>query len=309
MLRTLRRLAPLLALLAAGCSEASPTASMEDASAPQTPDAGGVADAAPAEDASQDAAPLPVVYGSSKGSGGITCTTTVDLGGGRSYCKAKISGVELRFASAPAAATGPSRLVIYVHGDGARAYTSDGAMKALLPWADAHQARVLAVLAPNGCAWWQTPTHDCATTTEEPDTGANATAFEAVLQALRGGYDIADGPTFYYGSSGGSIFLSKLFFPRFGKTYPGAYAMNCGGEVPPASAYSWDPKDARSRGETKFWFTYGDQDFLKDAAHATAGYFLSLGFPTDEKIIPGATHCAFDAHGRSKEVFSAYLGE
>lgn len=304
-----RRVLPVFALLVAGCSDGAPAATVSDASMLQTPDGGVGIDDAAVEDAASDAPVAPVVYGSSKGAGGLPCTSTVDLGSGRNYCKATVSGVEFRFANAPPSASGPARLVIYVHGDGARAYTSDGAMKALLPWADAHQARVLAVLAPNGCAWWQTAAHDCSSAVEEPDTGANAIAFEAVLKALRSGYDIADGPTFYYGSSGGSIFLSKLFFPRFGKTYPGAYAMNCGGEVPPASAYSWDPKDARSRGETKFWFTYGDQDFLKDAAHATVGYFGGLGFPTDEKVLPGATHCAFDAHGRSKEVFSAYLGE
>ena len=34
-----------------------------------------------------------------------------------------------------------------------------------------------------------------------------------------------------------------------------------------------------------------------------------LRFPVDEKIIAGATHCAFDGHGRAKEVWSAFLGE
>ncbi len=222
-------------------------------------------------------------------------------------------GGDLPDASPPDAApgeNGPVSLAIYVHGDGAAAYKSNGAMKALLPWADLRHVRVLAVLAPNGCAWWQKPTHDCASAIEEPDTtGENTVAFEAVLAEIRARYDINFDPTFYYGSSGGTIFLAGSFLPRYGNVHPGAFAMNCGGTQHKKSDFTWNPDDAAARGSTKLWFTYGDKDFLKDDAHASSVFYSDLGFPVDEKIIPDATHCAFDGHGRAKEVWSEFLGE
>jgi hypothetical protein len=166
------------------------------------------------------------------------------------------------------------------------------------------------VVAPNGCAWWQKPTHDCASAVEEPDTtGENAVAFEAVLAEIRARYDINLDPTFYYGSSGGTIFLAGSFIPRYGNVYPGAFAMNCGGTAQNKADFTWNPDDAAARGSTKLWFTYGDQDFLEDDAHTSAVFYAGLGFPVDEKIIADATHCAFDGHGRAKEVWSEYLGE
>ena len=225
---------------------------------------------------------------------------------GRAYCETTVSGVQLRFADARA--PGPSSLVIYLHGDGARAYTSDGAMKALLAWADANGARVLAALAPNGCAWWQKPSHVCSATIEErDDAGENAVALDSVFRELKARYDIKNGPVFFYGSSGGTIFLSRWFVPRFGDAYPGAYAMNCGGDAPAKSEFMWDVDSAARRADTRFYFTYGDRDFLADAARASVAAYASFGFATDEKVIAGADHCAFDAHARSAEVFTQYL--
>lgn len=267
-------------------------------------------DASPPDAGPPDASLPDAGLWSSKGTGGLVCSQTGDLGGGRTYCVSKIQGVELRLADAAPGESGPVSLAIYVHGDGAAAYKSNGAIKALLPWADLRHVRVLAVLAPNGCAWWQKPTHDCASAVEEPDTlGENTVAFEAVLKEIRARYDINFDPTFYYGSSGGTIFLAGAFLPRYGDIYPGAFAMNCGGTTHKKTDFTWNPDDAVARGSTKLWFTYGDQDFLKDDAHASAVFYSGLGFPVDEKIIPGATHCAFDGHGRAKEVWSEYLGE
>ncbi len=195
------------------------------------PDAGDPADAGPPDDAAPPDAGNPTDAGltSSKGTGGLVCSQTGDLGGGRTYCVSKIQGVELRLADAAPTESGPVSLAIYVHGDGAAAYKSNGAIKALLPWADLRHVRVLAVLAPNGCAWWQKPTHDCASAVETGHARREHRGLRGRAQGDPRRYDINFDPTFYYGSSGGTIFLAGAFLPRYGSIYPGAYAMNCGG--------------------------------------------------------------------------------
>ena len=268
-----------------------------DSSAPE-PDGGAVVDG------SADANVVP--SGSSKGSGKLTCASTGSLGGGRTYCVTTLGGSELKLAE-PVAAEGPLRLVFYVHGDGAAAYKSDSAMKALMPFADQRHALVVSVLSPNKCAWWQVASQtDCsATATPVPDTeGLNADTFRQIVDAIRAGFDVSNDVVFYYGSSGGSIFLTSAFMRRFGNLYPGIYALNCGGEKP-GKAMAWDATLPSERKGTKLFFTYGDQDFLKPDIEKAIPFFQGLGFPVDTKIVAGAQHCAFDAHGRAVEVFSS----
>ena len=268
----------------------------------------GLADAtANTTDASTDGS---VAVLSSEGTGGISCASTRTVSN-RTVCVNTLGGSEFRFVEPATPATTPRDLVVYVHGDGARAFTSDGAIKALLPWSDAHEAITVAVLAPNGCAWWQKPTQTNCTegATPDPDTaGVNADTLKSVLDSFRAHYNIRLARTFFYGASGGSIFLTDSFFRRFGNGYPGAYALNCGG-TKPALAFAWDTKDAALRGGTKMFFTYGDKDFLKSDIEAAIPFFTNSGFPVDTRVIPNAEHCAFDGHGRAAEVFSAYLGE
>jgi hypothetical protein len=243
------------------------------------------------------------------GMGGIVCESTRTVSG-RSVCVANAMGSEFRLVQS-AKPVGPQRLVVYVHGDGARAYENDGAIKALLPWSDAHQALTVAVRSPNKCAWWQKASQtDCsASAPSVPDAmGANADVLKAVLDLVRTRYDVALGPTFFYGSSGGSIFLSYSFLRRFGHVYPGAYALNCGASKPSAP-FAWDTQDRMLRDPTKLYFTYGDMDFLKPDIEKAIPFFQMAGFSVDQKVIPNADHCAFDGHARAQEVFSAYLGE
>ncbi len=286
----------LVFLVACASADATDrTAPTTDAGGAETD--GGVLDAA-------SATPL-----GSGGKGGVDCTSTRTLGD-RKVCVASAGGSELRIVE-PVTAPGPLRLAVYVHGDGARAYVNDGAMRAMLPWADAHHALVVPVLAPNACAWWQKATQtDCSdTATPDPDTtGANAEALDAVLRLVRSRYDVRLDATFFYGASGGSVFLSKSFLRRFGNTYPGAYALNCGGEKADLP-FAWDPSDAKARGSSKLFFSYGDLDFLKPDIERAMPFYEGLGFPIDRHVIAGAEHCAFDAHGRAVAVFSAFLGE
>lgn len=286
----------------AGTPEEDAATPTEDASAPPAP-----ADGAVVADGGDAAV---VALGSTKGSGGISCTSRGSLGGTRTFCNATIGGTDVKLAE-PEGGSGPYKIVAYLHGDGAAAHNSGSAMRALLPWADKHHAIVLSVLSPNKCAWWQAPTQtDCsASATPVADTdGLNADSFKGVLDAVRSGYDVTLGNAFYYGSSGGSVFLTVSFFRKFGDTFPGIYALACGGEKP-AKPVAWDTTDASKRAGTKLFFTYGDQDFLKGDIEVAIPYFSGLGFPTDTKVIAGAGHCEFDGHGRSVEIFEATVGK
>jgi hypothetical protein len=243
------------------------------------------------------------VVPSSKGSGGLTCASKGQLGGGRTYCVANVGGSEVKLAE-PSAGAGPLRLVAYLHGDGAGAHKSDSAMKALLPFSDAHHAIVLSVLSPNKCAWWQAPTQtNCSAAAVPDNAGVNGDTFRDVLEAVRAGYDVSNDVAYYYGSSGGSIFLSITFMPKYGDKFPGIYALNCGGDAP-SRMLPW-ALDASKRAGTKLFFTYGDQDFLKMDIEQAIPFFRGLSFPVDQKVIPGATHCAFDGHGRAVEIFES----
>lgn len=293
----------VLAIALGGCSA--------DAAAPVLPlreaDQDSAADLTTGRDAGART-DAPVAPPSSKGMGGVTCTAMTDVGGGHSVCTAKEGAVEYRLVVPNAA--GPHRLAVYLHGDGAGAYKSNGAIKALLPWAEAHHALVLAALSPNACAWWQAASQTNCSGEAVPDlTGANAESFEAVLVRMRERFDVLDGPIFYYGSSGGSVFLTYSFLPKFGGAHPGIFALNCGGSKPDLT-FLWDAMDPALRDASKLSFTYGDQDFLKtDIEKSQAHYGGVLGFAIDKKVIPGAAHCAFDGHGRAVEVWDAYVAE
>lgn len=237
---------------------------------------------------------------SSQGTGGIDCESQGALDGDpdpdRRYCLANEGGAEFKFVL-PQTSTGPYSLGLYLHGDGAGAYRSNSAMESLLAWADAHNTILVSVRAPNTCSWWLEPEYACPSNNavniaeDRDSTHQNATALDAVLKKLRARYDISNGPIFYYGSSGGSVFLTYSFFPKFGNVYPGAFALNCGGEVPEPGTASWDLDDPAQRGSSQMWFTYGGNDPLKVEIEPTVDYFMDLGVPVDENVIVGAGHC------------------
>lgn len=240
---------------------------------------------------------------SSKGTGGLPCTTTQKVSG-RSLCVAKVGSIEMKILL-PEGGAGPMRLGMYVHGDGAGAHKSGSVFKPMIPWADAQHAIGVSFLAPNGCAWWQTPTHDCAATVVERDVNAdNAKALVAALVALHAAYDIRTDGYRYYGASGGSIFLTDEWLPLHAGTYPGVFALMCGGEASPRP-YAWDVTNAAARAKSPLWFTYGDQDYLLADEQAAVAGFKGKGFVVTEKVVAGAGHCEFDGHGEALGIWGA----
>jgi hypothetical protein len=251
-------------------------------------------------DASDDAIPSEAAATpppGSGGKGGIPCTSRADVGG-RSICTAKIGSVEVRILE-PMGGSGPMRLGLYLHGDGAGAHKSGSVFKPMIAWADAQHGLGVSFLAPNGCAWWQAPTHDCTSTQTDPDlAGANAPALVTAIDAIMKAYDVRTDGMRYYGASGGSIFLTDEWLPLHGGSHPGVFAIMCGGDAS-ARAYAWDPTDASLRGKSPLWFTYGDKDFLLTDEQAAVAAFKGKGFAVTEKVLPNLGHCEFDAHGEA----------
>lgn len=294
-----RRLSVLFSVAGvAGCSSA------ESASPPSPP----AEDAAmPVEDAgvetSTDAAPPP--RKSSGGTGKLPCTRTDDANG-RSVCVAKVGSVELKVVEPRGMEGAPLALGVYLHGDGAAAHKSASALKAMFAFADARHALVVSALAPNGCAWWQTPAHDCAGALREDDTKAeNSVALDAALGAIERGWDVRADGRYYYGSSGGSIFLTDQWIPLHGAARGGVFALMCGG-VAPTQKFGWDVGDAAARSRSSLAFTYGDKDFLLADIEGAIAAYKGRSFGVATKIVPGAEHCAFDAHGEAVAIWEAH---
>jgi hypothetical protein len=296
--------APLLlvffaALAALACStDPSAAPSIEpsaDAGPEPADDGGGATDSVPPFDVS-------TTPPSSGGKGGLTCTSRTDVSG-RSICTAKVGSVELRILE-PSGGSGPMRLGVYLHGDGAAAHKSGSVFKPMIAWADAQHGLGVSFLAPNGCSWWQAPTHDCTAQQSDPDlAAANATALVAAIDAVMKAFDVRTDGMRYYGASGGSIFLTDEWIPLQAGTYPGVFAIMCGGEAP-ARAYAWNASDGSLRTKNPLWFTYGDNDFLLTDEQASVAAFKGKGFAVTERVVVGAGHCEFDAHGEAIGIWS-----
>ncbi len=228
----------------------------------------------------------------------------MDVGSGHTACVVNVGGVELAIVP-PLSGAGPVRIGIYLHGDGAGAHKSGSALKAMTPWIEARRGLGVSALAPNGCSWWQKPTHDCGSAASDPDaTADNTRALAAALDAVEKAWDVRRDAVSYYGSSGGSIFLTSQWLPLQGGARPGVFALMCGGEVLAQKA-AWDMGDPAARARSSLAFTYGDQDFLAADVRAAIAGWGKLGFAVTEKVIPGATHCAFDAHAEAMAVWQS----
>lgn len=305
-----RLVAPLLLAALAALSALSSACSSTEATPAPTPPAsaaggdgdGGAPIALPDAGGLADASAKP--SGSSGGSGGLACARTEDVGTGHAACVVTVGGVELKIVP-PLGGTGPVRLGLYLHGDGAGAHKSGSALKAMTTWIEGRRGLGVSALAPNGCSWWQKPTHDCASAASEPDSAAdNTRALVLALEAIEKAWDVRRDAVSYYGSSGGSIFLTSQWLPLQGGARPGVFALMCGGEVGAQKA-AWDMTDAGARARSSLAFTYGDQDFLASDVRAAIAGWGKLGFDVAEKVIPGAAHCAFDAHAEAMAVWQS----
>ena len=240
---------------------------------------------------------------SSHGSGKLTCESTGTVTNGSTtytYCVTTIAGAQLKIIEPQDTSSGPLKLALYLHGDGARAYDGDTAPRLQAPWTFTHRTLYVAARAPNHCAWWTKATLTTCLDDAPPEDrdleGKNAEVFVQIITALRGGWDILDEPILFGGSSGGSVFLTASFLPKYGSQYHGIYALSCGGEPPWSGHLDWDSTNTTLRGP---------------APQCSAAIGRDVGahfFPLDEKIIPNSQHCGFDHIGRVTEIWGLATG-
>jgi hypothetical protein len=295
-----------IAALELGCSSSgsSPASASEPDgadTAPSARDDGGVPGTGVAD---ASVAPARSDAPGSAGSGGLPCSRQESLGGGRTSCVTTVRGVELKLVL-PASGAGAMRLGLYLHGDGAEAHESGSVATAMVPWADATHGIGVSALAPNRCSWWQSLRHDCASLQTERDLeGENVALLAGAIDAIASAYDVRTDGLRYYGSSGGSIFLTEAWIPLQAGNYPGVFALMCGGE-PTSRAYAWDLTNASWRARNPLWFTYGDQDVLAPEIARVAEDFRSVKFTVTEKVFPGAGHCQFNGTAEAMAIWTA----
>lgn len=278
----------------------------------ETPDVGEQPDAG-LPDAGTDGG---TTLSSSHGSGKLPCESTGTVVNGSTtytYCVVTIAGAELKIIEPQDTSPGtPLKLAIYLHGDGARAHDGNTAPRLQAPWTTTHRALYVSARAPNHCSWWTKPTLTTCLDDSPPEDrdldGKNAEVFVQILTALRGGWDLLDEPILFGGSSGGSVFLTASFLPKYGDRYPGVFALSCGGEVPWSGSLSWDSTQPTLRGPTRLFYTYGDSDpYILDIQDSVS-FFGTHFLPIEERIVPDTTHCAFDHIGRVTEVWNQATG-
>jgi hypothetical protein len=259
-------------------------------------------DASSPADAGTDSSPDSGEAGPSEPPDDLTCIATGTMPGGRTYCEARLGGTLVRIADKRT--RGPAKLLVFVHSDGGTGYYDNGGLFFHLAWAEANNARVVSVLAPNGCAWWQAPSHNCASAAIEPDSnGDNAPVLHAALNELRTKIMLNADPIYVHADSGGAIFVSYSFLPKFGDKHPGRYAINCGGVASPL-LLRYTPS-AALLATTRIEYTYGDRDYQASDAHSAFLYYQNRGFRTGETILPNVGHCEFNTSARADAVFSA----
>lgn len=249
-------------------------------------------------DRSTDAGPSDAGVLSSRGSGGLECER-VGRSGDIDYCVVSVAGVELKVVE-PEGATGPLDLALYLHGDGARAYSGDTALRIQAPITRVRPILYVAALAPNGCAWWLSPDYgpcdDAPTATDRDVAGANAAALGEAIEALRAAYDLRLDRTLFGGSSGGAVYLTGVHLPVLGDRHPGLYVLACGGGEPFAS-FAWDSSSVPLDGH-ELRFTLGDADFLREDVEAGVRTYEELGFDVTHTVLEGGIeHCGFDHLG------------
>jgi hypothetical protein len=95
---------------------------------------------------------------------------------------------------------------------------------------------------------------------------------------------------YFTGASGGAVFITRDFLPRYGAKYTGGAILLCGGMQPdliPNFESDWIPHFFLD-------FYTQQQDIIYNEALVAANYYTSLGFSTDPDFPPGGSHCGFD---------------
>jgi hypothetical protein len=181
--------------------------------------------------------------------------------------------------------SGPTQLFVYFHGDEAHDFyrVADTARvrRAVL----AQGLIYVSMLAPNGRSWWT--------------GGDTSSAVRSALDWLAARYDVLPSETIVHGVSGGATGLTSYLLPGGLDAYVSAALLACGGSAR-GNMRAWQP-DGEVVSRLRVWMTYGDRDFLADprgpygaVIPAAIEALRARGIEPNVRVIPGATHCAFD---------------
>lgn len=231
---------------------------------------------------------------STGGRGGLSCKAATTANTAQPYCLATVGDIEMKVLL-PAASKGPMQIAVFLHGDSANGYFEDWGFEALATWASARGILFVAALAPNRCSWWR-PKSSCSV--DEYDTGENARALVAALDAIGKAYDVYPRQLLFVGYSGGSTFLTRNFIPMFGDTRWGSMVLNCGGVDP--QPFDWAPTAAALQ-RLPLAYTYGSLDKMLPYIGPSVAEYKKLGFQVDDRKVDGYTHCdsAYDWDART----------
>lgn len=204
-------------------------------------------------------------------------------------CQTTVAGVEVKFFPI-AEGRRVQRLVVHLHGDGARGWFENWAFPGeVLGFARAHDMLVLGILAPN-----RVPDGNGGTVPAYGQAGPEEALLVADgIEAFMHAYAVTDRQSLYWSASGGSWFTTQSLIPTVGHRVPGIFAISCGGSGEFVNPWAWDPEvDTSTRDLFALLFNYGDQDFLAGPAAGSRSLYAGLGFATEEIVHPGAEHCA-----------------
>jgi hypothetical protein len=180
-------------------------------------------------------------------------------------------------------------LLFYFHGDGG----SSGVQQQLLrlaPVASENRLAIAGAATPIGNSWYgvvepKTPEHPFPT----------AQFFDEMLKAILSKHHVDRGRVFLTGISGGAVFITGRYLPRYGAGYRGGAVLLCGGSA--TDTYTngkeiyLNPPEFRANFPMYFFTMKGDY-LYQQILEGTKSY-RDAGFSVLSKFPDGGGHCSF----------------
>lgn len=194
-----------------------------------------------------------------------------------------------------------SGMLVYFHGDGGGGGYLNS-LKSLKKVADDYGLHAVAVKAPVSHSW-QGPID----TNNQKHPYPNAQAFDEFLFDYISRYSVDRNKVFFSGVSGGAMYISGHYIPKYGRNIKGGMILLCGGAT---SAEYIDQKNAafyNSKGFSKGFSVYqyiSKDDHLFMYAEDAKKDYSALGHPYKTVWPASGGHCGFPIFKTMKEGLS-----
>ncbi len=180
-------------------------------------------------------------------------------------------------------------LLVYLHGDLHLELYGNYFFNQMKTLASKHNLIPIAVYAPGSTQrWWN-------------DGSRNADVLQELLSKVKADYKTTNDRVFFYSMSGGSLFNSAYFIPRYGSNYKGAAAFMCGGAKVETASVS---PTQMSRNMKMLFYTH-PTDFLYQSAMESFRYYQSIGVNAKFEVPSYGGHCVLQPNDK----MDAMLGE